>query len=223
MDERLQENKNIRKEFPFLYPILGGLILVGMGVLLGWIVFSEKEKQIDYVLSCTTNLISILITVFVINLLAERRERERYKKQLIQQMGSRSNDFALSAAEILRRNPEWKDGSFSRHVFEQSRLQKADLRFANFRNSHFIRCDLFGADFTGADLRGAFLYHSNLQGATFEATGIKAHFDETTMLPDQSYWKPETDMRCFTDPTHSDFWRTKDDPSSPAFRENEAT
>lgn len=65
---------------------------------------------------------------------------------------------------------------------------------------------------TFASLQGTVLAQANLQNATLDSS----EFNEETLLPDDLYWTPDTDMRRFTDPTHPDFWRS-DDPASPAW------
>lgn len=75
------------KEHPFFYRISGGALLVGIGVLIGWGLFTEK--QVDYLLSLFTNLLSIFVTVFVLDLLVifdavvQRAIRDHHVKLLV--------------------------------------------------------------------------------------------------------------------------------------------
>ncbi len=91
-------------------------------------------------------------------------------------------------------------------------LRGADLREANlFRNSlreaDLDHADLQGADLRGADLRGAILFGAKLRDAKIDS---KTKFDETTVLPSGSKWTSDVDITRFTDPEHSDFWRSYD-------------
>ncbi|MEO8611847.1 MAG: pentapeptide repeat-containing protein [Chloroflexota bacterium] len=233
MDERLQEIKRIWKDFRFVYRVLGGLILVGLGVLMGWMVFSEK--QIDYALSCTTNLISIFITVFVINLLAEQREREREKRELKNHL----------IREMRKSQPETRKDAFEecllRHWFNNGTLAYEDMRgvklhdfefgiqFADLRGTNLQNAELYNTRFFYSNMQGANLLYSDVKGAKFFGTNLweanfeyaqnieLARFDTEATLPDGNKWTPATDMRQFTDPTHPNFWRS-DDPNSPAYR-----
>ncbi len=81
-------------------------------------------------------------------------------------------------------------------------LEGADLSVADLRGASLRGADLEGANLSVADLRGANLYRTNLQGAEL----TDAVFDDTTTLPDDSNWTPDTDMTRFTDPEHPDFW-----------------
>lgn len=56
--------------------------------------------------NATTELASIAITILVVDRLYQHRETEREKKQLILQMGSPDNGFALEAVRALRAR-EW--------------------------------------------------------------------------------------------------------------------
>jgi uncharacterized protein YjbI with pentapeptide repeats len=69
------------------------------------------------------------------------------------------------------------------------------------------------ANLSGADLRG-----TNLRGADLEYAILEdAQWDETTVLPDDTYWTTEVDLARFTDPNHADFWRS-DELGSPAYK-----
>jgi hypothetical protein len=89
----------------------------------------------------------------------------------------------------------------------EANLQGAGLHGANLDYAMLIRANLRGANLQRADLsyarlQGADLSHANLQGADL----TNALFDETTILPDDTLWTPDTDMARFTDPMHPDFW-----------------
>jgi hypothetical protein len=87
-------------------------------------------------------------------------------------------------------------------------LQAAYLRGASFENATLTGADLTGANLLGTIFTGADLSHAQLAGA---------FYDEKTVLPDGTFWTPDTDLARFTDPAHPDFWRSND-PLSPAYR-----
>jgi hypothetical protein len=218
-DIKIRSNPNTQ----FAYQITSIVIVVSVGILIGFALFNTGADHSAYVINLCTGALSTAFTVGVIEATVRHRDQVRaereLKERLIREMGSRSNDTALSAVEQLRYYKWLHDGSLNTKpatVLQKANLQNADLRYANLKNLHIVRVNLFNADLTGADLRGAWLYESNLEHATLSATGIPAMFDNTTMLPDNTAWTPETDMRRFTDPNHPQFWRSKD-TSSPAF------
>lgn len=92
-------------------------------------------------------------------------------------------------------------------------LQETNMSGANLRGVNLWNANLQGANLAMVGLQEAYLYNADLRGANLE----DATFDETTRLPDDTYWTPDTDMARFTDPNHPEFWRS-DDPSSPAYR-----
>lgn len=61
---------------------------------------------------------------------------------------------------------------------------------------------LQGAYFGGISLEGISLVEANLKHANMN----EVKFDEQTLLPDGINWTPDTDIRKYTHPTHSDFW-----------------
>src|SRR5262245_6868247 len=70
------------KDNRFFYRILGGVALVGIGVVIGFGLFQTKEDRSSYVINAFTSVLSISITVFVLDLLAQRREEKREEREL---------------------------------------------------------------------------------------------------------------------------------------------
>ena len=214
-DERWREIRSIHKEYRFFYEMAVGVALVVVGIVVGFALFPEDT---GYRSNLYTTILGVVITIAVLDLRAEHREQERFKADLIHQMRSRVRDEAVHAVEELSRHRWLHDGTLCGQLLVKANLEGSDLRFADLRGTHLVRANLRDTDLLFADLRGAYLYHADLQGATLEIPGWgEAKLDEATMLPDESHWKPDTDMRRFTDPTHPEFWRS-DDPSSPAYR-----
>jgi len=83
----------------------------------------------------------------------------------------------------------------------EASLEGTDLREANLKGAHLMGANLEGADLMEVNLEGADLREANLEG---------------TKLPNGAQWTSDTDMVCFTDPKHPDFWRS-DAPESPAY------
>jgi len=160
-------------------------VVIFVGILIGYFLFREVGPVTGdngYIANVYTNVLSVLVTVFVIDRLNRRRDEQRQeyllKEQLIRDAGSQLNEVAKHAIYQLNHR-DWLRG-------EQGVLQGADL----------FLTDLRGVNFLGADLCNV-----TLDGA---------HFDDKTCLPDGTFWAPETDLERFTNPTHRHFWRSED-------------
>jgi hypothetical protein len=115
-----------------------------------------------------TELISIAITVLIIDYLVRMREEEREKRNLILQMGSPDNSFAREAVRMLRARGWLFDGS----------LRKADFVYSNMKGAYLINANLEGTNLWGANLEGANLWSANLEGALL----LRANLEGTKLL-----------------------------------------
>lgn len=105
----------------------------------------------------------------------------------------------LSESNLRKANMEYAD-------FTNAHMSNSDADTANLRNSVLENAALDGANLVGADFRGANLRGANMEGAVLKLPGrdllrrdpSEAVFDETTILPDGSYWDEDTDMTKFT-------------------------
>lgn len=119
--------------------------------------------------------VSIAIAVIVIDELARYRNRLNYKKSIIHQLGSLSNDFALDAARICVKERWHKDGSLKGAFLLEANLENVRLGFANLEDATLSAANLKGAclgyanlenaDLRSANLTSANLYDSNLSRA----------------------------------------------------------
>jgi hypothetical protein len=57
-DERRRELREIDTKYRFFYEMLGGSVLVGIGILIGWVLFTDKES---YAINLFTDAISISV------------------------------------------------------------------------------------------------------------------------------------------------------------------
>src|SRR5262245_46550454 len=170
------------------------LLLIGLVIgVLGYhsqygLDFGELGARLlrDYSANLTTELLSIAVTVLVIDWLNEQRakreakEREgladqeakqRLKQQLIREMGNTPNVFALRAvAELDAPWRGWlKDGSLQKAQLpeaslDRANLQGADLQEANLQGAKLRRAKLQRAKLQGANLKGAQLQGAVLSG-----------------------------------------------------------
>ena len=186
----------------------------------------------DFYTNVGTELASIAITVLIIDRLNERRADEHHKEELVLQMGSPDNSFAIEAVRMLGAQG-WLEGKtlkkahLSRANLEGANLQKVNLEdahlpLANLRKVKLSNANLKSAYMQGANLENANLGGANLKGANLNDANLlhihldqQTQFDESTILPDCTYWSPGADISVFTDPEHRNFWRSHN-PNSPA-------
>ena len=140
-------------------------------------------------------------------------QREYTRARLIYDMGSLENTDTLHAVERLRAQGWLSNRSLKDKLFIRANLRDANLEAAYLRGSSFENATLTGADLSNTNLLGTIFTGADLTDARLEG----ASYDDKTVLPDGTYWSPDTDMARFTDPAHPDYWRSED-PSSPAYR-----
>jgi uncharacterized protein YjbI with pentapeptide repeats len=161
------------------------LLMVGLSVgLFGHLIeyqfFNFRQFTKDYYANISTELISIAITVLVIDKLALRQknfdEYKQLKDDLIHQVRSQINADAIKAIEKLAIHDWLFDGSMEgvdlNHAnwqgvkqLENAYLKNTKLRGANFRKARLYRINLVNADLRWAKLQDALIFKSNLKEA----------------------------------------------------------
>lgn len=130
------------------------IFAIGVGLLIFGLV-GVLSEQAQWWEDLATEAIGLGGTVVILDVLNLRRTRLEYKRSIVRQMASLSNDFALDAARIARDEGWLVDGSLKRQSFKGANLQDAVLWDADFE----------GADFLGAKLNKAYLNNANLRRA----------------------------------------------------------
>ena len=175
---RREEIRTIHKKHRLFYELLGGLVLLIIGIFIGAMFFSGENPKDDYPMNLFTEAMGIAATVFVVNRWYVHRDRERLKRRLVREAGSRSNDLARSAIGQLH-DEGWlkgddgllREASLSRANWEnmeglhRANLQDANLRNANLKNASLSEANLQEARLFGANLENANLSDANLQRA----------------------------------------------------------
>ncbi|MEZ4671885.1 MAG: pentapeptide repeat-containing protein [Anaerolineae bacterium] len=173
-----------------------------------------------------TELASVALAVLIIDSLHDRRSDENEREKLVLQMGSPDNAFAIEAVRMLAARDWLKHGTLKAAHLSHANLEGANLQqtmlfgvrlgLANLcrakLNEANLECAyLQNAILAQADLRGADLSGANLNGADMSSAKLDANtvFSPETILPDLTYWTPNTDMRRFTDSRHPDFWQAR--------------
>lgn len=152
-------------------------------------IISEQDNIFKYLIEgLWPEAFGIIFTIVVLDRLANDRAIKAEKRDLILQMGSPDNSFAIEAVRILTLRGWLKDGSL-----QDARLWKANLQEAN----------LMGANLQNANLMGANLRHARLDAANIEARSMF-----NSILLDGSMWTERRDMREFTHPNE---WKAEQD------------
>ncbi|GAB1421457.1 hypothetical protein MASR2M15_16220 [Anaerolineales bacterium] len=110
-----------------------------------------------------SQLISVVIGLFVISRIYRRLLANEEKKRLTIQLSSPNNAFAKEASRNFRAKGWLKDGSLSGVSLRGANLQREYLSGANLKAS-----DMVGANLQDADLRGANLQNATLNDAMLE-------------------------------------------------------
>lgn len=146
--------------------------------------------------------------LLVVNRIIRRNERNN----VLAQIGSLSNDFALDAVRRARSEGWLLDGSMTGREIRKAKLSTADLsganlstvdlRYADLSFASLTHADLRGADLTGAncrnadlrwaDLRGARLNWTDLNGAQVEGAKLD-HADLSFTAVDEEFYRAHGD------------------------------
>lgn len=139
-----------------------GIMLMLIGIAVGFLGYFNRYEKLqlgefanrflsDFYANISTDLVSIALTILVIDYLNEKRATEQKKYQLVRELGSSDHGFATRAVRELIANEWLYDGS----------LNGAYLSGANLHNE-----DLYGLQMTDGWLIGANLEYTNLNDAT---------------------------------------------------------
>lgn len=162
---RQQEISAIWKQNGMTYRVLGGIVLVGIGILLGAGAF--KSEVASYLTNLYTESMSIVVTVFILDLINRHRNQEQHireiRETLSRQLGSGVNVQAKRATEELRFYGWLQDGM----------LHGLDLSRASLENLNLMHSNLQQASFDGADMRGTRLHYAQLQNAKMRRTKLQ--------------------------------------------------
>lgn len=152
---RRDEIKSIHKQYKWFYPFIGGLILLIIGFVLGASLFQGNDKGFGYVTNLYTEIISIGITLVILDRINEYRETQRLKRRLVREAGSKANNTAVSAIDWIR-HENWL-------IDDNGLLIGADLSFANLEGALLNNANLSGANLFLVNLKTVSLIEANLE------------------------------------------------------------
>lgn len=207
---------------------------------------SSRDWWAEFWQGISTEMVGAIMTTIIFGIalvfFQESQAEQRLQEDLIFEMSSPTNSFAIQAVRRLAREGWLTDGTLNGADIADGNLQDARLNGAQMIGANLsdtdltgafltnailvdgllddtilfdallLRVDLENADLSGADLREAYLLAANLKDANLNT----ALFNEGTTLPNGQSWTPETDLARFTDPNHPDYWRSSAE-NSPAF------
>lgn len=130
-----------------------GIVVTFAGHLLQYGSLNWRQLFLDLYANAGSEMLSIAVTVLIIDSLYRRREAAAQRVHLIRQLSSKDNSAALQAADELRALGLLADGT----------LRHADLKYAN----------LAGAVLSGADLQDAYLSFASLKGADLREANLR--------------------------------------------------
>lgn len=171
------------------YLISGSIILVLVGIIIGGFIFgaeqpffTNNENFLGYSTNIFTELLSVGITILVLDRLNENREISRLKKRLKVLAKSRNNAVAVGAIDEMRSHNWLEDKLLEAVDLEMANLQHANLSEINLQKTNLELANLENADLTGANLNGANLKEASLLNAILQDTNFEnANFSEANL------------------------------------------
>src|SRR5215471_5530203 len=169
--------------------IIGLVCIAGYWYPASWVASGFVQA---FYTSAASSLLSIALTVLLIDRLQGQRERAELKRRLIREMGSADRSVAVRAAREITAAGWTKDASLDNVDFQLANLDGANLEGAqlhgvNLKNSSLRSTNLQGANLSKAQLskcvaEGANLKGANLAGADMSKASLsKAILDDADM------------------------------------------
>ena len=163
---------------------LVSLVLIGVGLVIGVTGLLVQQGHLtvggpigawlqQFYVGVSTELVSIAITLLLVDVVLQRREAERQKQDLVIDLGSGDNPVALDAVRRLRAHGWLDDGTLDGADLRGANLRGADLHGASLDAADLGAADLSGADLSQASLKGASLSEADLSGADLSRADIQ--------------------------------------------------
>lgn len=189
--KKLKLIRNWLKNIYWLTAHKAAIVLGGLAVLILLFGSVAEHNKIDIRIlfldlwsNVGSELMGIVITVWIIDSLNHHRSTNEEKDRLILQMGSPDLAFAREAVRILRQKAWLTDGTLQGKDFSMANLKETDLNDADLRgawlsgaqlnDSKLINANLYDAWLSEADLRGANLFTANLQKANLRGAYLRS-------------------------------------------------
>lgn len=189
LDDRIQENRATWGRF--WQRLIDGVSIERFGKTLGTIAlvifilgYLDQHHDLfasipilsnlfgDFYANVSSELLSIVITVLVLDRFYSQRQNEQELRRLKALLGSEENVVTKMAVAELSARQWLYDGSCRGTMLENANLQSARLNMANFQGSDLTRANLHRANLGGAKLNASLLL-ANLQGANLGAANLR--------------------------------------------------
>jgi hypothetical protein len=153
-----------------------GLSLLAIAVLIAVVGYTNHYGNLylgewvggflqDYYANISAELVSIAVTVLIVDVLYEQRNTAREKRDLVSQMGSPDNRFALEAVRKLGMHSWLTDGTLRGAQLSGADLREAQLLGADLTKAFLSQATLAGANLSESNLGDVVLSEANLAGA----------------------------------------------------------
>lgn len=179
---QLEEQRAIRVKNKSTYQLLGAVLVLLVGI---WIGSQRYQNDSGFETNLYTELLSIGVTVFILDRLNARRTkdeaRRQRKQELFLQLGSPSNDFALEAIRQLEIEG-WLEEALQKKDFPRANWQDVVLPETDFTKADLFRINLTNANFEGFDFTNAGLWEANLTNAElYQANMLNAQITSANL------------------------------------------
>lgn len=149
-----------------------GLLLILIGALLGRFLLFPQDA--GYNTNLYTEALSVILTILVLDRLADRRSEKELKESLLARAKSRNNAVASGAIDEIRARG-WltgEDGLLKGAVLHDANLEKVNLRAANLAGADLWEANLAEANLMYANLADAEMEQANLTHASVEEANL---------------------------------------------------
>lgn len=189
-EKRWQQITSLWQDERATYELLGGTALVLIGLWFGVNVFGgSPDNDLGYWTNVFTEMLGVLVTIFVVNWFAARRDLNNRKKDLMAQIHSRSEVIAVGAVEELMRNGWFHlvQNKKNKNSLQNVQWESADLRHINLsdaamQKANLNKANLYKIILTGANLHKAQLKSAILYEAKLQSTNLSHSVMQTTKL-----------------------------------------
>lgn len=126
----------------------------------------------DFYANASTSLISISLTVLLIDKVNTQTSISEQRERLIREMGSSDRAFAVRAAREINAHGWLKDGTLCGADFTLANLEGAELRGADLRDARLKDSNLKSTDLRETKLNGVIFDESTAEGAKFQGASL---------------------------------------------------
>lgn len=140
-----------------------GLVITVVGHINQYDALIVTQLFTDLYANLGAELLSIAVTVLIIDQLYQRRETKQQTERLLREIRSKENSIALRALEELKALGLVDRGVLVAADLKYANLQDAIINGADMRRAYLTFANLREADLRGTDLSDAILRQCNLQ------------------------------------------------------------